>query len=280
MPDRNVVIVGCGDVGTRLGRLLARTGRQVFGMRRDAAAVPAPIHAIAGDATERRSYRSLPDAIELAFFTAAATGGEAGYRSVYVDGLRTMLEALEARGAAPARVVFASSTSVYGGTDGGSVDEESPVEPADFRGNVMLDAERVVLDGPFPSVVVRLAGLYGPGRTHLVEGVRSGRIGVSADGESPWTNRIHVEDAARALAHVALLPAPRPVYIAADRESARRDEVVRWLAARLGIEPAVGGAVGGGRGSGKRCSSERLVASGFRFRYPTFRDGYASLDAI
>lgn len=273
----HALIVGCGDVGSRLGLLLAHSGCAAWGMRRNAAAVPAPIHGVAGDAADPRAYAALPERIDLAFYTAAAGGGdESDYRRTYVDGPRAMLDALAAQETPPRRVVFASSTAVYGQEDGSVVDEDSPTEPADFRGRVMLEAAQQVLDGPFPATVVRFGGIYGPGRTFLVDGVRGGRIGLSESGESAWTNRIHADDAARALLHIALLPEPALVYVAVDREPARRDDVVRWIADRLGVEPRV---VTGarGRGGNKRCSSERLVASGFAFRFPTFREGYASL---
>jgi nucleoside-diphosphate-sugar epimerase len=272
MRSEKVLIVGCGDLGTRLGLLLAAEGCEVFGMRRDAAAIPAPIHAIAGDATDPAAYAGLPSSLDLAFYTASASGvaDEAGYRRAYVDGPAAMLGALAALGLAPRRLVFASSTAVHGQDDGSTVDEDSPTEPPDFRGRVMLEGERVVLGGPWPATVVRLGGIYGPGRTWLIDGLKSGRIGLSADGRSPWTNRIHVDDAARALAHLARLPAPAPVYLGVDAEPARRDEVLRGLAARVGGSER-------GRGGDKRCTSARLSASGFTFRYPSYREGYAEV---
>ncbi|MBK8974607.1 MAG: SDR family oxidoreductase [Planctomycetes bacterium] len=282
-PTRSLrcLIAGCGDVGTRLGLALCAGGHEVFGLRRRPAELPGELIGIAADLATGRGLDGLPGGIDLLFVTVSAgmASGEDDYRRTYVDGPRHLCEAIATRpGPGPQRVVFTSSTSVYGQTDGSLVDEESPTEPVDFRGRVMLAAERQLAAGPWPAVVLRLGGIYGPGRTWLVDAVRTGRTGVSVDGRSGWTNRIHADDAARALLHVAMLPAPAPCYVAVDEEPARRDDVVRFLAERLGVEPpAVADDPLRTRGGDRRCSSARLRASGFRFRYPSYREGYAEL---
>ncbi len=129
---------------------------------------------------------------------------------------------------------------------------------------------------PFPGTVLRLGGIYGPGRTSLLERARSGVPGGPA-----FTNRIHRDDAAAALLHLALLPTAEPCYVGVDCEPATEAEVLAWLARRLGVTPAEAPGVAPSssrraRGS-KRCRNARLLASGFRFRYPTWREGYEAL---
>jgi nucleoside-diphosphate-sugar epimerase len=96
-----------------------------------------------------------------------------------------------------------------------------------------------------------------------------------------WSNRIHLDDCAGVLRHLLLLPEPEPLYLGVDREPAELCEIQRWLADRLGVAPPVSAAeVGGGGGrrrSNKRCSSDRLAASGYRFRFPTYREGLGAL---
>jgi nucleoside-diphosphate-sugar epimerase len=272
-----VLIAGCGDVGTTLGLALARDGHTVWGLRRDPRGLSDPIRPLAADLTDPRSLAVLPPDIDRVCYTAAAAGfGEAAYRAAYVDGVRNLLGALA--GAPVRRFVFVSSTGVYGQEEGQWVDESSPTDPAGFSGRALLEGERLVGAGPVPGVVLRLGGIYGPGRTRLIDAVRRGEPCV----ESPprFTNRIHRDDCAGALRHLLGLADPAPVYLGVDHAPAPECEVMDWIADRLGVgrPPRVPGGPGASPQRGnKRCRNDRLVASGYRFRYPTYREGYAAL---
>lgn len=276
-------MAGCGYVGTALGELLAARGHEVFGLRRRPGGLPASIRPLAADLTRPETLRAIPSAIDVVFYTAAAgAGSDDAYRAAYVDGLRNLVEAFAAR--AVRRIFFTSSTAVYAQAAGEWVDESSRAEPAHFSGRRLLEAERALATSGLPFVVLRLGGVYGPGRTRLVDSVRSGRARFRSAAPI-YTNRIHRDDCARALAHLASLTNPAPLYIGVDHEPAREEDVLRWLAARLGA-PAPREAAApcetsdalSRRGrSSKRCCSARLVASGHRFRYPTFREGYESV---
>ncbi len=286
-PDRRmdcVLVAGCGDVGSAAAVRLRETGAVVTGLKRSPHGLPEGVVPLAADLRTGSGLELVPSRTDTLLFTAAVGRGAGpdDYRSLYVDGLRRTLDALAARGAPLSRVVFTASTAVYGQTDGSDVDEDSPTEPEDHRGAAMLAAEEVLRQfaGSHASascVSLRLGGIYGPGRTYLIEAVRTGRIGLSADGRSPWTNRIHRDDAARALVHVATRSAPASCYVGVDREPARRDDVVRWLAARLGVTPVRDDGSSSFRSGDRRCVSARLAAAGFTFRYPSYRDGYEDL---
>jgi nucleoside-diphosphate-sugar epimerase len=273
-----VLIAGCGYVGTALGLELAARGDEVWGIRRDPSGLPPAIRPLRGDLLEPDTLvRVLPDAPDVVVYAASAGGfSDHAYRSAYVDGVRSFLRALVQSGAAPRRVLFTSSTGVYGRTDGEWVDEDTPPEPTAFNGSRVLEGEDLFLDGPFPAVVLRLGGIYGPGRTSLLERVRQG--GVTCPENPVWSNRIHRDDCAGALLHLIDLPEPDPVYIGVDREPADLCQVMTWLAGRVGApEPVreVGGSMG--RGSNKRCSSDRLANSGYSFRFPDFRSGFEAI---
>jgi nucleoside-diphosphate-sugar epimerase len=131
-------------------------------------------------------------------------------------------------------------------------------------------------------MVLRLGGIYGPGRDRTVRRVRSGEAECPPRGV--YGNRIHRDDAARALRHLLTLPDPESVYLGVDRDPAELREVYGWIAGRVGAAdpcadapPRDDGDPAGRRGTNKRCSSERLAASGFEWRYPTYREGYAGL---
>jgi nucleoside-diphosphate-sugar epimerase len=286
-----VLIAGCGYVGSELARRLGAEGDDVFGLRRRPEGLPPGVKAIAADLSDSATLRGLPDDLDAVVYAASADAFDDGaYRAAYVDGLRNLLGALAESGGRPGRVLYASSTAVYAQNAGEWVDESSETEPRSFSGQRVLEGERVLLGAGVPGTVLRLGGIYGPGRTRLVESVRSGRAVVRA-GEPHYTNRIHRDDAAGALAHLLRLPAPLPVYLGVDREPADEALVLRWLADRLGVtpppvepaEPLATGredAAGARRPRGsKRCANDRLLASGYRFLWPTFREGYGALIA-
>ena len=279
-PSR-VLIAGCGYVGTALGELLVGHGHKVWGLRRSLLEASPSIRPIEADLAIASSLENLPKNLDFVFYTAAAGGFEDGlYKSVYVDGLLNLLGALEQGGHRPRRVFFTSSTSIYAQSDGGWVDEESPTEPDAFSGTRMLEAERLLLAGPFPATAVRLAGIYGPRRTRLIDTVRSGRA-VYREEPPHYTNRIHRDDCAGVLHHLMGLPQPDPIVLAVDSEPASQRTVMEWLAAALGApdpRPAKPTDAPPRRGrSNKRCSNARLLASGYALRYPTFRDGYTPM---
>jgi nucleoside-diphosphate-sugar epimerase len=270
MTDK-VLIAGCGDVGNALATRLLADGCQVWGVRRRVDALAPGIEPWRIDLHEPSAFREPPAAFEYVFYTASADRrDEDGYRAVYVDGLRNLLAALREAGCPLRRVFFTSSTAVYGQSRGEWVDETSATEPASFNGRVLLEAEAIVDEAPEEGVNVRLAGIYGPGRTRLVQRVWSGE----AIATGSWTNRIHVEDCASVLHHLLRLEEPKPLYLGSDDRPATTAEVVTWMSKELNVPPPEPGET---QRLNKRCRNTRLRESGYRFRYPSFREGYPDI---
>ncbi len=275
-----VLIAGCGYVGAALGEQLAVDSHTVWGLRRRPLSLPQGVLPIAADLAVPTTLEGLPSDLDVVFTMAAPTGSDdAVYRAAYVDGLRHLLEALGKQGQRPSRVFFVSSTAVYAQQRGEWVDESSATEPTHFTGVRLLEGERAVLDGPYPGVVVRFGGIYGPRRVQLVERVRAGRAEY-ARGRPQFTNRIHRDDCAGVLRHLMEVEDPAPVTIGVDCEPADQRSVLEWLAGALGAPPPR--PVPAGKGtprSNKRCRNDRLLATGYVFRYPTFREGYRAVIA-
>ena len=286
-----ILIAGCGYLGTALAGRLVADGHAVFGLRRRPHALPTGVVPVAADLSEAAGLaaalaKAVPGGVDAVLYTAAADASDDGaYRRAYVDGLRHVLSWAGIGCPGPPRVVFTSSTAVYAQPDGSWVDEESAAEPTHFRGVRLLEAERALAASGLPAVVVRLGGLYGPGRTGLVDRVREGRASIHP-GPPRWTNRIHRDDAAGAVRHLlgAALRGVEtaPLYLGVDDEPADEADVLRWLAGRLGVAPPpleADGAAPSRVTSNKRCRNARLHAAGYGFRFPTFREGYADVIA-
>jgi len=269
-----VLIAGCGDVGMRVAHRLLARGDEVWALRRGAGDGASGIRWLQGDLTRPETLRDLPGRIEqLVYLPSPGARDAQVYRALFVDGLRHLLNALDGR--ALQRVLLVSSTAVYGDHGDAWVDEETPADPPGFNGEVLLEAERWLAAQPVASVVLRLAGLYGPGRLQLIERLRAG--GVSVPRQSVhWANRIHVDDAAAAIAHLLAIESPQPLYLGVDDTPLTLDVLYDHLAALLAAPPPKEGPGPAGVGS-KRLSNARLRASGFVPQWPDARQGYAAL---
>ncbi|MDY7567138.1 SDR family oxidoreductase [Pseudomonas sp. RTC3] len=280
MSAPSVLIAGCGDVGGRLASQLLAQGWTVSGLRRSVARLPAGVTGIAGDLFDADCPSAWPTSpIDYLVYSAAATDhDEAGYRAAYVDGLRNVLSWLKQDGQKPRRLVFVSSSSVYGQQQGEWVDESSATQATGYSSRLMLEAEHLALHSGIPASVVRLTGIYGPGREWLLTQVRQGYRVVA---EPPlYGNRIHVDDAAGLLAYLLQADARGVAldecYIGVDDAPAPLAEVVAWLREYLGVtEWSAEASVR--RAGSKRCSNARARALGWVPRYASYREGYAAV---
>lgn len=278
--NTSLLIAGCGDVGTRLGVRLAAEGWSVYGLRRSVAQLPDVILPVAGDLQLDACPSAWPTGKldYLVYCASANSHDEAGYRAAYVEGLGRVLRWLSEHEQTPRRLLFVSSTGVYGQQGGEWVDEDSPAEAAGYSGRIMREAEQLALASGLPATCVRLSGLYGPGREWLLGQVRQGYRVAS---EPPlYGNRIHVDDAAGLLAY--LLQADQrgvslaDCYLGVDDTPAPLHEVVAWLRERLGVSHWSDTAQVRRAGS-KRCSNARARALGWAPQYPSFREGYSAI---
>ena len=283
MAAAEVLIAGCGDIGGGLALSLCAAGFTVTGLRRRAHLIPEGVEPLGADLAVPDSLTILSERRfrYVVIASAAAAYDAASYRRVYVDGLRNLLRSLRGE----PRLLLLSSTAVYHQHAGEWVDEDSPTAPGAFSGQLLLEAEALLREhAPGRSTVLRLGGIYGPGRERLLREVRDG-VGCPRE-PLRYSNRIHRDDCIGILRFLidrlecgAKLA---PVYLGVDDDPAPIWEVRHWLAARLGItlDDALGG--NGARMPGsKRCSNRRLHESGYQLLYPDFRAGYgALLDAL
>ncbi len=229
------LVIGCGYLGHRVARRWRVQGANVGVLtrspQRGTELEQEGLTPTVGDVTDAASLGDLP-ACDAALY-AVGFDRQAGpsMRTVYVDGLRNVLDALDGR---VGRLIYISSTSVYGQTDGSLVDEDSPCEPAGENGRICLDAEQVLIEHRLAerATILRLAGIYGPERLIRVDALRRGEpIAADPDG---FLNLIHVDDAVRVVLAAAERVVSERVLLVADGQPTTRREFYEELARLVG----------------------------------------------
>lgn len=275
---KRLVIVGCGDIGSRVAILMQQHGWQVHGLRRNSSRLPADIAPISADLNQSECPSDWPQQpIDYVVYAMAAQSmTQAGYQQAYVQGQQHLYSWLAQHQQQPKRVVFVSSSSVYGQNDDSWIDEQSPTEPKRWSGQIMLDAEQCALNSGHPATAVRLTGIYGPGRDMLIRRVREG---YHAAHLHSFTNRIHADDAASLIASIlqadAQGTAVDSLYIGVDNEPVEQAEVVAWMQQQLQVS-SVPDLVLTPRSGSKRCSNARARALGWTPQYSSYREGYTA----
>ena len=232
-----VLIAGCGDVGALLATALLKDGHTVYGLKRDTSSLPIGVHAVAADLLDPATLTNLPESIDwLVFMPTPAGRTQAAYEAIFIQGWKNLWAGLKQH---PSRSLVVSSTAVFGEDSGAIVNEETDPRPTGFNGKVLLEMEQLASRSTDKLVVVRLSGIYGPGRERLIRLAASD--GLEVQQEPPtFTNRIHMDDAAAALKHLLEIDDPHAVYAATDDRPAPRYEVLSWLAAVQGCAPPRG----------------------------------------
>ena len=271
---RRALIAGCGYLGRAVADLLRADGWEVEGWTMSPES--AGELSVAGfsahhvdisngqDVTARKSH------FDVVIHSASTRGGNAdAYRSVYLDGARNLLQTLP-----NARFIFVSSTSVYAQTDGAWITEESPAEPKHETGRILRESEDLVLANA--AIVLRLAGLYGPGRSALLRKFLAGEATIDPSNDR-FINQIHRDDAATAILFLIRQEQPSSkIYNVVDNEPALLSECYRWLAAELKkpVPPIAQSTLPRKRGdSNKRVSNQKLRSLGWTPQYLSFADG-------
>ncbi|MDL5361930.1 SDR family oxidoreductase [Halalkalicoccus sp. NIPERK01] len=280
-----VAILGCGYIGLELGRQLTARGHDVVGVRRSPegceAIEEAGFQSVRADVTDRDALAGVPDADALVFAASSGGRGAEAAREVYVRGLETAIGHFAGRADPPERLLYTSSTGVYGDHGGEWVDEETPTEPATEKTRVLWEAEETALDSPIPGTVVRFAGLYGPDRYRLERYLE----GPVTEG---YLNMVHREDAAGAVRYLLEENLARgEVVLAVDDEPVDKWAFADWLAEQCGVpeppketkeerlsDPNLSEPARRRLETSKRCSNAKLRELGYEFSYPTFREGY------
>lgn len=280
MSSPSLLIVGCGQLGERVGLSLVDQGWRVGAIRRNPPASDNTFEWFAADYSLPRSLHFVeawrPDAILMT--PTPASMDEAGYVAGFPHAVSNLLNGLGDH--LVRSLLMVSSTRVYAEAAGGWVTEDSALSETDPRALAIIEAERQCLDSKHPATVVRCGGIYGGASNRLLGRIQRGNISP----ESPvrYTNRIHRDDAAGFIVHLLDMAMTgttlAKAYNCVDNYPAPAHEVDTWLAnaikAQAQPEPPLPATATQGH---KRCSNHLLHTTGYTLRYKDYREGYAAV---
>lgn len=268
--SRPNLILGCGYLGRRVARLWMSGGQPIAALtRRNGDELRAMgIEPIQGDVLKPDSLRDLPQAETVLYAIGLDRASNRSMREVYVQGLGNVLDSLKHC----RRFIHVSSTSVYGQSDGGIVDEQSPSQPLEESGQIVLEAERLLRQRRPDAIVLRFAGIYGPDRLLRRRAQLQSGEPIVGDPER-WLNLIHVDDGARAILAAESRGLAGETYNIVDDEPATRRAFYTRLAELTG-SPLPNFEGGPERANNRRVSNTKArSALGWRPGYPSFREG-------
>jgi nucleoside-diphosphate-sugar epimerase len=275
----HVLIAGCGWLGTAVALRLRGRGDRVTGVRSSPSGLDTlrklGFEALELDLADLAAAASLPKDVDAVLAVQSAKGGrESDYRSAYLAVNHTLLE--YARRHPLRTLVYTGSTGVFTQHDGSEVDEATPPAPDTASGQILLEAEQQLLEAArtgVPARLVRLSGLYGPGRTWMIERVQRGLMTLGP-GEEAWLNSCHRDDAVETLLAVLDRGRNGALYHATDAQPLRRLDVIRHIAQRLEIEPVRSELAF--EGPHRRIRGERTrLELGVRLQWPSLVEGLA-----
>ncbi|MHB8902217.1 MAG: NAD-dependent epimerase/dehydratase family protein [Thermoguttaceae bacterium] len=279
------LVIGCGYLGYRVARqwlsqgdevaVVTRRRERADELRREG------FRAVEADVSDRESLKGLPEAEHVLHAVGYDRAGSGSRREVIVEGLRNVLDSLSG---GTERIVFVSSTGVMGGQGGGWVDEGADCRPERESGRCGLEAEELLGSDRLGrrAVVLRLAGMYGPGRLPKLADVLGG--GPVSAPEGSYLNLIHVDDAVRVVRAADLRGSVPDLYLVSDGSPTGHREFYREMARQLGVaeplfcvpEPGSRGAAAAG--GNKRVSNRKMLAQlEVELEYPDFRVGLAAI---
>ena len=271
-----MLVIGCGYLGAKLLREFARTGWVATGITLSESSASAlrseGLKVVAADlrSSDFSVFSENKPAV-IIHCASSGRGGPAAYGEIFLETTRRLINKMSFE-----QLIFTSSTSVYAQTDGSMVTETDLAEPERETGKILREAEELVVT--HRGTVLRLAGIYGPGRCVPLQKLLSGEATIEGDGER-IINSIHRDDAVSAF-FLAARHRCQGIFNVADNTPVTQLEWFHWVCARLGrpLPPYVPRALNRKRAwTSKRVSNAKLRSMGWSPGYPSFREGVEEL---
>ena len=312
MSAKKHLFIGFGDIARRCAEKLIDHGENVVGIARSDKTIPAGVEFWQGNITESGILQRMGQEIfSSVVITLTPDGRDAqAYRRAYLEPVQSLVKLWQEHNP-PQRIIFVSSTRVYGQQADDWVDELSPTEPVDEQGELLVQTEQCLLQSSLAVCVLRFSGIYGPQRDFLIRQVQAGKMG-----DNHFTNRIHVEDCCGVILYLLreLSPQAFPkILLASDNSPVKSSMIRAWLAQQLdsaekrdveevrevqelqklqtvqkqnsevesnahaeNINQTIKKPAKSRTGS-KRCSNAKLLQLGYKLKYPTYQEGYQAI---
>lgn len=286
-----VLIVGCGDIGMRVARLALAEGAEVTGVVRSEAKgdwlKAQGVTPLLADLDDPSTLTGLPTAAAVVYYLAAPPGGGGS------DPRARIFCAAVAADQLPAKLVYVSTSGVYGDCGDALVTEQTPVNPQTSRARRRVDAEQTLLawgeDNKVPVVILRVTGIYGPGRLPVAR-LLAGHP-VLREEESPCTNRIHADDLAQVCFAAAAKAGHGDVFNVSDGEGGTMSQYFFAVADALEMPRPAAITMAEARqvmnplmlsylNESRRMSNAKMLSQlGITLRYPTLAAGLLAVVA-
>ena len=235
MSTKRLLIIGQGDIGLPVTNYLAQNGFSVTGLARRARQ-----HYDLLDTADFLQADALTLTVEqlqpfthIAIIVTPDEYSTSGYHDSYLA-INQHLTTLATQLANLERVVFISSTGVYGQDSGEWVDEQTaPMMPARDASKIILQAEQALQQGFGDSaIIIRPSGIYGRKRLMRIRKAREPQ--KEPIPAAHWSNRIMDRDLVTIIANVLTTDTPKPLYLATDYRPVTTFELSLWLSEQIG----------------------------------------------
>ncbi len=260
---KKILIIGYGDIGRSVAFTLSSLGYQVTSLKRT---VIDDKNIIFADITKFEEVKLIDNRFDEVVIIISASGrNEKAYCDVFDVALKNILEHFKDK----ASFTFISSTVVYAQNLGELVDEETPINPQNFRAKIIHQAEQMILSSNLQSIVIRFSGIYGRGSDYLINKIKTSD---AIQYQPPYyTNRIHREDCIASIIFILQKKFNKElkhrVYNATNTHSAPLFELLSRVAKQNNLPMPKKEILKGNVSQNKRICNTRLIQLGFKFKY-------------
>lgn len=263
----NILILGYGQTGRALAQQLQQQGHQVTAVSRTAQDAGQGVHHLCQDVRQLK----LGSAVLFDWVYVILAPNQRGiefYQQAFIDPAMPVFHALAQHPIQ--RIVFVSSTSVYGENNGQMIDDSTIPQAQETMGKCLLAAEQLwsAYWGE-KLIIVRPSGLYQAQSLYLVKQAEA----ATAITVKHWTNRIHRQDLVGFLGYLLTIKQPYQHYILSDQQPEIQYHLWNTIRQTKGLTPLK--ITDDLTQTGKKIQAQRLQASGYQLLYPTWQHGYA-----
>lgn len=286
MRPKNIVIIGCGDIGRRVANLAQHQSTRIAALVRNSEKLTTQslgiTEIVSGNLDHPEALPELATNGSVILYTVPPPGG-----GIVDSRVKTFCSFLDKGDGVPQKLVYISTTSVYGDCGDDIINEERMVNPTNHMGMRRLDAEQRFTSWGrahgVPVIILRVAGIYGPGRIPLDR--ISSRHPLLNEAEAGYSNRIHAEDLARVCLAAMDKGEDGDIFNVCDGETSKMTDYFNAITDLLGLprlpqvplneaREVMTPLMFGYLTESRRVDNRRMLAKlGITLRYPTLRDG-------